>query len=83
MTENAKYPQNLNGAMTERVVYFANTLVPTDNENQDYWANMQTNISYRDSGGGIPDFMIPSSMAEIASIISDRDAGCRGCRQTL
>ena len=81
--ENAKYPQNLNGAMTERVGYFANTLPPTCNENQDDWANMQTNISYRESGGVIPDFMIPSSMAEIASIISDRDAGRRGCRQTL
>lgn len=55
MTENAKYPQNLNGAMTERVGYFANTLFPTCNENQDYWANMQINISYRDSGV-IPDF---------------------------
>lgn len=38
--------------------------------------NMKTTINYRESGV-IPDFMIPSSMAGIASIISDRDAGRR------
>ncbi len=40
------------------------------------WANLQTTVTYLTSGT-IPDFMIPSSVAGIASIISDRDAGRR------
>ena len=40
------------------------------------WANLQTTVSYLTSGT-IPDFMIPSSVAGIASFISDRDAGRR------
>ncbi len=40
------------------------------------WANLQTTINYLTSGT-IPNFMIPSSVAGIASIISDRDAGRR------
>ena len=40
------------------------------------WANMQTTLSFREDGV-IPDFMILSSIAGIASIISDRDAGRR------
>ncbi len=40
------------------------------------WANLQTTVNYLTSGT-IPDFMIPSSVAGIASFISDRDAGRR------
>ena len=40
MIENAKCPQNLNVAITERVGYFANTLFPTGNKNQDKVPNL-------------------------------------------
>ena len=40
------------------------------------WSNMRTTVSYRVSGD-IPDFLIPASVAGVASGISDRDAGRR------
>lgn len=40
------------------------------------WGNMRTTVSYRVSGD-IPDFLIPASVAGVASGISDRDAGRR------
>ena len=40
------------------------------------WENLQTTVSYLTSGT-VPDFMIPTSVAGIASFISDRDAGRR------
>ena len=40
------------------------------------WANLQTTVSYLTSST-IPDFMVPASVAGIASFISDRDAGRR------
>lgn len=40
------------------------------------WGNMRTTVSYRVSGS-IPDFLIPASVAGVASGISDRDAGRR------
>ena len=40
------------------------------------WGNMRTTVSYRVSGN-IPGFLIPASVAGVASGISDRDAGRR------
>lgn len=40
------------------------------------WGSMQTTVGYRVSGS-IPNFLIPASVAGVASGISDRDAGRR------